>query len=262
MSDLRICFFQSLIHSFTPLSMFQILTKEINSYLNSLIAYVVIAVFLTGLGLLMWLFPETSVLAYGFAEMTTLFSLGPYVFMFLIPAITMRSFAEEKKAGTMELLLTQPVTDLQLIVGKFLAAWAIVLFALLPTLIYYFSVYQLGSPVGNLDSAGIFGSYIGLLLLGGVFTSIGILASSLTDNQVIAFILAVFLCFMLFTGFGSLAALDAGGSVGYVVQQLGILYHYEAMSRGLIDSRNLVYFLTVMMLMILLTQLVLNRRRW
>ena len=242
--------------------MLQILTKEINSYLNSLIAYVVVAVFLTGVGLLMWLFPDTSVLAYGFAEMSTLFSLGPYVFMFLIPAITMRSFAEEKKAGTMELLLTQPVTDLQLIVGKFLAAWVIVLFALLPTLIYYFSVYQLGNPVGNLDSAGIFGSYIGLLLLGGVFTSIGIFASSLTENQVIAFILAVFLCFFLYTGFGSIAGLGVWGKAGYFVHQLGILYHYEAMSRGLIDSRNLVYFLTVIVLMVLLTQWVLNSRKW
>ncbi|MGB3777836.1 MAG: gliding motility-associated ABC transporter permease subunit GldF [Tunicatimonas sp.] len=242
--------------------MLQIFNKEINSYLNSLIAYVVVAVFLTGMGLLMWLFPETSVLDYGFAEMTTLFSLGPYVFLFLIPAITMRSFAEEKKAGTMELLLTQPVTDWQLIVGKFLAAWAVVLFALLPTLIYYVSVYRLGSPVGNLDSAGIFGSYIGLLLLGGVFTSIGIFASSLTENQVIAFILAVFLCFILFTGFSSLAGLGGDGPVGYYVAQLGILYHYEAMSRGLIDSRNLVYFVTVIGLLLLLTQVVLNSRKW
>ena len=251
-----------LIHSPTHSRMFQIFNKEINSYLNSLIAYVVIVVFLTGVGLLMWLFPDTSVLDYGFAEMSTLFSLGPYVFMFLIPAITMRSFAEEKKAGTMELLLTQPVTDLQLIIGKFLAAWVIVLFALVPTLIYYFSVYQLGNPVGNLDSAGIFGSYIGLLLLGGVFTSIGIFASSLTENQVIAFILAVFLCFFLYTGFSSIAGLGMWGKAGYFVSQLGILYHYDAMSRGLIDSRNLVYFLTVIVLMILLTQLVLNSRKW
>jgi ABC-2 type transport system permease protein len=242
--------------------MLQIFNKELNSYLNSLIAYVVVAVFLTGMGLLMWLFPDTSVLDYGFAEMTTLFSLGPYVFLFLVPAITMRSFAEEKKAGTMELLLTQPVTDWQLIGGKFLAAWAVVLFALLPTLIYYFSVYQLGSPVGNLDSAGIFGSYIGLLLLGGVFTAIGVFASSLTENQVIAFILAVFLCFILFTGFSSLAGLGGDGTVGYYVAQLGILYHYEAMSRGLIDSRNLVYFVTVIGLMLLLTQVVLNSRKW
>lgn len=236
--------------------------KEVNSYLNSLIAYVVVAVFLTGTGLLMWIFPDTSVLTYGFADLSTLFTLGPYVFMFLIPAITMRSFAEEKKAGTMELILTQPVTDWQLILGKYLAAWTIVVFALLPTLIYYISIYRLGNPIGNLDSAGIAGSYIGLVLLGGVFTAIGILASSLTENQVIAFILAVFLCFFLYTGFSSLAGLEVWASSSLLIEKLGILYHYDAMSRGLIDSRNLLYFVTVTALMILLTQLVLNSRKW
>nr|WKN40261.1 gliding motility-associated ABC transporter permease subunit GldF [Tunicatimonas sp. TK19036] len=242
--------------------MFAIYRKEVNSYLNSLIAYIVMAVFLTGTGLLMWIFPDTSVLTYGFADLSTLFTLGPYVFMFLIPAITMRSFAEEKKAGTMELILTQPVTDLQLILGKYLAAWTIVVFALVPTLIYYISVYQLGNPVGNLDSAGIAGSYIGLILLGGVFTAIGIFASSLTENQVIAFILAVFLCFFLYTGFSSLAGLEVWENSALLVEKLGILYHYDAMSRGLIDSRNLLYFVTVTTLMLLLTQLVLNSRKW
>lgn len=242
--------------------MWQLYKKEINTYLNSLIAYIVIAVFLTSIGLLMWVFPETSILQYGYADMYTLFSLTPYVFMFLIPAITMRSFAEEQKAGTMELLLTQPITDINLTLGKFFSAWTIVAFALLPTLIYYFSVYQLGSPTGNLDSAGISGSYIGLLLLGGVFTAIGIFASSLTENQVVAFILAVFLSFLLYSGFNSLAALEVWDESSFFVRQLGILHHYDAMSRGLVDSRNLVYFLSVMILMILLTQLKLSSRKW
>lgn len=242
--------------------MWQILKKEVNGFFDSLIAYVVIGVFLTGIGLLLWVFPETSILNYGYADMYTFFSLTPYVFLFLIPAITMRSFAEEKKGGTMELLLTQPVTDLQLILGKFLAGWMIVLLALLPTLIYCFSVYQLGSPVGNLDAAGIAGSYIGLILLGGVFTAIGIFASSITENQVIAFILAVFLCFIFFTGFSSVAAIDIWGSSAYQIEQLGILHHYNAMSRGLIDSRNLIYFISVIILMLLLTHLVLNSRKW
>lgn len=242
--------------------MWQLYKKEINTYLNSLIAYIVIAVFLTSIGLLMWVFPETSILQYGYADMYTLFSLTPYVFMFLIPAITMRSFAEERKAGTMELLLTQPLKDIHLVLGKFLSAWTIVIFSLLPTLIYYFSVYQLGSPAGNLDSAGIAGSYVGLMLLGGVFTSIGILASSLTENQVVSFILAVFLCFMLFSGFTSLAGLEFWEDAAYWIEQLGILYHYDAMSRGLIDSRNLVYFISVASLMLLLTQLKLGSRNW
>lgn len=242
--------------------MWQLYKKEINTYLNSLIAYIVIAVFLTSIGLLMWVFPETSILRYGFADMYTLFSLTPYVFMFLIPAITMRSFAEERKSGTMELLLTQPITDLNLVLGKFLSAWTIVVFALLPTLIYYFSVYQLGSPVGNLDSAGIAGSYVGLVFLGGVFTAIGILASSLTENQVVAFILAVFLSFLLFSGINSLASLDFWENSALFISQLGILHHYDAMSRGLIDSRNLTYFLSVIIVMLLLTQLKLASRKW
>ncbi len=242
--------------------MWPILRKEVNSFFDSLIAYVVIAVFLTATGLLLWVFPETSLLTYGYADLFTLFSLTPYVFMFLIPAITMRSFAEEKKGGTMELLLTQPVTDFQLMAGKFLAGWLIVVVALLPTLIYYFSVYQLGSPPGNLDTAGITGSYIGLVLLGGVFTAIGIFASSVTENQVIAFVLAVFLCFLFFTGFDAVAGLPAWGNNAYLIEQLGILYHYNAMSRGLIDSRNLVYFVSVIALMGLSTHLVLNSRKW
>ncbi len=242
--------------------MWHILNKEVNSFFDSLIAYVVIVVFLTGVGLLLWVFPETSILTYGYADMYTLFSLTPYVFLFLIPAITMRSFAEEKKGGTMELLLTQPVTDWQLIVGKFLASWLIVVVALLPTLIYVFSVYQLGSPQGNLDMAGITGSYIGLLLLGGVFSAMGMLASSVTENQVIAFILAVFLCFIFFTGFSSVAALGTWGDYAYGIEQLGILYHYNAMSRGLIDLRNVVYLFSLIGIMLLITHLVLNSRKW
>lgn len=242
--------------------MWHILTKEVNSFLNSLIAYVVMAVFLTGTGLLVWVFPETSILAYGYADLYTFFGLTPYVFLFLIPAITMRSFAEERKGGTMELLMTQPVTDWQIILGKFLAGWLIVVITLLPTLIYYVSVYQLGSPAGNLDSAGIAGSYTGLVLLGGVFTAFGILASSVTENQVIAFILAVFLCFVFFSGFSSLAALDAWEAAAYWIEQIGILYHYHALSRGLIDSRNVVYFFSLITLMLLITHLVLNSRKW
>src|SRR5688572_9058881 len=172
--------------------MLQILAKEFNSFLNSLIAYLVIGVFLTGIGLLMWVFPETSVLEYGYADMDTLFSYGPYVFIFLIPAITMRSFAEEKKSGTLELLFTRPLSDWDIVLGKFFACFLLVLVALIPTAIYYVSVYQLGNPPGNIDTPGVIGSYIGLMLLGGVFTSIGILASSLTNSQIVSFIVAAF----------------------------------------------------------------------
>src|SRR5688572_28344088 len=158
--------------------MLQVLSKEFNSFLNSLIAYIVIVVFLTGVGLLLWVFPETSVLDYGYADLFTLFSFGPYIFIFLIPAITMRSFAEEKKGGTMELLFTRPLTEWDIILGKYFACFLIVLLALLPTLIYFLSIYVLCSPVGNIDTPGVFGSYIGLALLGAVFCAVGIFASS------------------------------------------------------------------------------------
>lgn len=242
--------------------MIQVLGKEFNSFLNSLIAYIVMGVFLTAMGLLMWVFPETSVLDYGYADMYTLFSLGPYVFIFLIPAITMRSFAEERKAGTMELLLTRPLSDMDIIVGKYLACFLLVLFALLPTVIYYFSVVALGNPPGNIDTPGVIGSYIGLLLLGGVFCAIGVFASSLTSNQIVSFILAAFLCFIFFSGFESAALLDAWSAQTLIVKQLGLLYHYESLSRGLIDSRDLVYFLTLIALMLLLTRVTIGSRSW
>jgi ABC-2 type transport system permease protein len=242
--------------------MFYVFSKEFNSFLNSLIAYVVIGVFLTGMGLLMWVFPETSVLDYGYADMDTLFSLGPYVLIFLIPAITMKSFAEEKKAGTMELLLTKPLSDWQIIFGKFLAGFALVLFALIPTVLYYYSVFLLGNPVGNIDTPGIMGSYVGLTLLAGVFCAVGILASSLTANQIVAFILAAFLCFILFTGFESVSALSNAAGNALLLKQLGISYHYDSLSKGLIDSRDVLYFLSVIFLMLSITKLILGSRQW
>jgi len=242
--------------------MFSVLTKEINSFLNSLIAYIVISVFLTAMGLLIWVFPETSILDYGYADLGTLFNLGPYIFMFLIPAITMRMFAEEKKSGTIELLLTRPVTEMEIILGKYLSGFILVIISLVPTLIYYFSVFQLGNPVGNLDTAGIMGSYIGLILLGGVFTAIGIFSSSITQNQIVSFILAVFFCFIIYSGFSSVAAIDVWGNLSFFIERLGILFHYESMSRGLLDSRNIIYFLSVIVLMLLATNLVLKSRKW
>lgn len=242
--------------------MLAILQKEINSFFNSVVGYLVIVVFLTGTGLFMWLFPETDVLNYGFATMETLFAMTPFVYLFLIPAITMRTFAEEKKSGTIELLLTRPLTDVQIIIGKYLSSWVLVFFSLLPTLIYYFSIVQLGTPKGNIDTAAVIGSYLGLFLLGGVFTAIGIFASSITDNQIIAFILAVFFCFIFYSGFSSLAQLNIWEGSAYLIGQLGIDFHYNAMSKGMIDSRNLLYFFSVIFLFLYLTYLTLRSRKW
>jgi len=242
--------------------MLQVLSKEFSSFLNSLIAYVVIGVFLMVMGLLMWVFPDTSVLEYGYADMETLFSLGPYVFIFLVPAITMRSFAEEKKAGTMELLFTKPLRDWDIILGKFLASFLLVLFALIPTLVYYYSVYALGNPTGNLDTPGIIGSYIGLSMLAGVFCSVGIFASCITLNQIVSFIVAAFICFLLFSGFESISTLSFWSANALTLKQFGILFHYESMSRGLIDTRDVIYFLSVIFLMLSLTKLILGSRQW
>lgn len=242
--------------------MIRILVKEFNAFLDSLIAYIVIGAFLTSMGLLMWVFPETSVLHYGFADMDTLFSLAPYVFMFLIPAITMRSFAEEKRVGTLELLFTRPVTDWEIVLGKFFAGFMLVLFALLPTGIYYLSVYWLGDPPGNLDSSGVAGSYIGLALLGAVFCAVGILASSFSTNQIVSFIIAAFLCFILFSGFDSLAALNLWSSNVLLIKQLGILYHYESLGRGVIDTRDVLYFASLTAILLLATKTIISARTW
>lgn len=242
--------------------MLTIYSKELNSFLNSLTGYVVILLFLVAMGLIVWVFPETSILSYGFATLNPLFTAGPFVYLFLVPAITMRSFAEEKSQGTMELLLTKPITDMSLILGKYLAGVTLVLISLLPTLVYFASVWHLGNPQGNIDVAGTVGSYLGLFMLGAVYTSIGILASSLTQNQIVAFILAVFFSFILYQGFASLATINVWGKASKIINELGLAYHYDALSRGLIDSRNILYFLSVIAVMLLSTRLVLGSRRW
>jgi len=242
--------------------MLQVLSKEFNGFLNSLIAYIVIGVFLTAMGLLMWVFPDTAVLDYGYADMDTLFLMGPYVFIFLVPAITMRTFAEEKKAGTIELLLTKPVTDWDIILGKFFANFLLVIFALAPTLLYYYTVYALGNPPGNIDTPGVIGSYIGIAFLAAVFCAIGIFASSTTRNQIVAFILAAFLCFLAFLGFDSISTLQLWSGEALFIKQLGILYHYDTMRKGLLDSRDVVYFLSIVFLMLSLTKVILGSRQW
>lgn len=242
--------------------MYSIYIKEINGFLNSLVAYITMAVFLTGIGLLMWVFPETSVLNYGFADLETLFSFGPYVFLFLVPAITMRMFAEEKNSGTLELLMTKPLTEFQIILGKFLAGFTLVLFSVIPTSLYYISVYNLGNPPGNIDTAGVIGSYVGLILLGGVFTSIGLFASALSSNQVVSFILAIFLSFIFYYGFQAIASISIWGEFSSTIEQLGILYHYNYLSKGLIDFANVLYFISTAFIMILLTKMVISSRKW
>lgn len=215
--------------------MLAIFRKEINAFFSSLIGYIVIAVFLVLTGLLMWIFPDTSLLNQNFATLDQLFDLAPMIFTFLIPAVTMRAFAEENQTGTIEFLTTKPLHDWEIVLGKFWACWLLVGFALLPTLIYYATMFQLGSPKGNLDSGAIAGSYIGLMLLGGIFTAIGIFASALSSNQIVAFLLAAFLCFFAHWGFDYLSRLPfLVGKGDDVVQSFGIDLHYRSISRGVI----------------------------
>ncbi|MFD2873800.1 gliding motility-associated ABC transporter substrate-binding protein GldG [Mucilaginibacter ximonensis] len=239
--------------------MYSIFKKEITTYLSSLVAYVTIGVFLLVLGLFLWVFPDSSILDYGYAGLDSLFSTAPYLFMFLIPAITMRSLAEERREGTFELLITRPLTDLQIVLGKYFAAVLIVLFALVPTLVYYYSVSVLGTPQGNIDSGAVIGSYIGLFLLGASFAAIGLFASAITKNQIIAFTIAVFICFFFYSGFDSLSGLLSLQSTG--IQSLGINDHYQSISRGVLDTRDLGYFLVLTALFIWLTVVVLLKQQ-
>lgn len=240
-----------------------LMLKEIRSFFNSITGYLVIVVYLVINSVFLWLFPGSfNILDAGYSGIDTLFIISPWVFMFLIPAITMRMFADEKRAGTMELLLTKPLTDLQIVWAKFSAGFILVLFSLLPTLVYYISIVQLGNPVGNIDSGGTFGSYIGLLLLGASYVSIGVFSSSLTDNQIVAFLIAVFICFIFYIGFDELAGLELFGNGDLVILNLGINEHYTSLSRGVVDSRDVLYFLSLVVIFALGSRLVIQSRKW
>ncbi len=237
--------------------------KELRSFLSSLIGYIVISVFLIINGLFLWVLPnEFNILDYGYANLDGLFILAPFVFLFLIPAISMRSFADEKKSGTDELLFTRPLSEMQIILAKYFASVSLVFLALIPTLIYYISVFQLGFPKGNIDSGSFWGSYIGLLFLAAAFTSIGIFASSLTSNQVVSFVIAIVLSAFVYMGFEFIFSLELFGSFDLLIKSLGISDHYGSISRGVIDTRDLIYFLSVIFLFLFLTKFSLSRMKW
>jgi len=239
--------------------MFAIFRKEI----SSLTGYIVIIVFLLINSLFMWVFPgEWNVIDSGYAGLDTLFFLSPWVFMFLVPAVTMRMIAEEKRLGTIELIYSRPITERGIIYGKYFASICLVLLALLPGVIYYISVYHLGETPGNLDKGGTLGAFIGLFFLAAVYASAGILASSVTDNQVIAFIIAVLICFVLFMGFDSIAYLPGLKRLDEFIIRLGINEHYKSISRGVIDIKDIIYFLAVIIFFNELTRFHLLSRRW
>jgi ABC-2 type transport system permease protein len=191
-----------------------------------------------------------------------LFFMAPWVFIFLISAITMRSFSEEIKQGTFEVLSTKPITDVQIVLGKYLASVSLIVFAILPTLLYFYSVYQLGLPKGNIDVGATWGSYIGLVLLGASYAAIGVFSSAVTPNQIVAFILSMFLCFFVYVGFDQLSNLSLFGGLDSWVQSLGIQVHYDSISRGVVDTRDLVYFGSIVVFFLGLTLVVLDSRKW
>ncbi len=242
--------------------MWSIFRKEINAFFSSPIAYFVMGSFLLVLGLIMWVFPDYSLLEYHYATLEQLFGIAPVIFAFLVPAICMRLFSEERQLGTLELLMTKPISDWKIILGKYLAAVALLTATLLPTLIYYYSVYKLGSPEGNLDNGAVVGSYMGLLLLGMSFSAIGIYASSWTKNQIIAFIIGVFLCFLFYWVFYFVSKFPVFiGKWDDIIQKMGMDYHYASISRGLIDTRDLVYFGGLIFFFLYLTALNLKYNR-
>jgi len=243
--------------------MYNLLRKEISGFFASITGYIVIIVFLTINSLFMWIFPgEFNILNNGYANLDSMFIISPWVFLFLVPAVTMRLFSEEKKSGTIELLLTRPLSDFTIVSAKFFTGLFLVLFSLIPTVIYYITVYYLGNPVGNLDSGGILGSYIGLFFLAGIYVSIGLFASTLTDNQIISFIISAILCFVFYFGFDSLSMLPILKNFDYIILHLSVNEHYMAISRGVLDSRDILYFISVIVFFLFLSKTILTSRKW
>lgn len=233
--------------------MIAILKKEFNSFFASPIAYLVIGVFLLINGLFLFVFNDDfNILNAGFADVKPFFYLAPWVFLFLIPAITMKSFADEFSNGTIELLKTNPLSDWQIVLGKFTASLLLITFSIIPTFIYIYTVYSLGSPVGNIDFGSTMGSYLGLLLLATTYTAVGLFTSTLSKNQIVAFILGVFITFFFFYGFDAIAA--SFGNDSLTIQKLGINEHFKSISRGVIDTRDIIYFLSVTFFFLFITK--------
>lgn len=236
--------------------MIPLIKREINSFFSSSIGYLVIAVYLVINGLFLWVFNGNfNILDSGFADLSPYFELAPWVLLFLIPAICMRAFSDEMKMGTLELLLTKPITINQIVLAKYLGAVILILIALIPTLLYVVTIFQLGNPPGNLDVGSTIGSYIGLLFLGMAYTAIGIFSSTLSQNQIVAFIIGVFLCFALYYGF------EGFNSLSWNLSGLGMKAHFDSVARGVLDTRDLIYFLSVTVFFIALTILKLKGKR-
>jgi ABC-2 type transport system permease protein len=243
--------------------MWSLYKKEITSFFSSLTGYLVVGVFLVVTGLFLWVIPgPMNILFGGYASLESLFYMAPWLYLFLVPAVTMRLFADEKRTGTIELLYTRPISELQIVWAKYMAGATLVAISLLPTLIYFYSVVQLGNPTGNIDYGATWGSFIGLFLLAGIYVSIGIFCSSLSDNQIISFVLAVLLSFIFYYGFEALSQIVNDYTIRNIILNIGIDEHYQSISRGVVDSRDAIYFISTITLFIFLTRTVLTSRKW
>lgn len=237
--------------------------KEIKGFFSSLTGYMVIIVFLIINSLFLWVFPgDLNIPDSGYASLDSLFFIAPWIFLFLVPAITMRSFAEERRAGTLEFLYTKPLNDLQIIFAKYAGSVVLVILSLIPCLVFYWSVYKLGNPPGNLDTGGTWGAFIGLFFLASIYVAIGIFASVITDNQIVAFIIGVVLCFLLYMGFEYLSEITWLQYADTFLINLGIYEHYKSISRGVIDSRDIVYYFLVITCFISFSRIRLQSQNW
>jgi len=239
-----------------------IFIKEINSFFSSIVGYVALLVFLAFCGVFLWIIPDFSILGYGYASMDRFFEIAPWLLLLLVPAVTMRSLADEFRTGTIEWLSTKPVTEIDIIMGKYLATVALIVFALLPTLLYVYTINNLSFPGISPDWGAITGSYFGLFFLAATFGAVGIFCSSLTSNQVVGFLISLLSCYLLYTGFEHLSKLPSfSEGIDYYLSMIGMEFHYNSISRGLIDSRDVVYFLSIITLFIALTRFSLVSRR-
>jgi ABC-2 type transport system permease protein len=236
-----------------------ILIKELNLFFASPIAYLVIGLYLILNGLLLWVFKgDFNILHAGFADLNSYFFIAPWIFIFLIPAITMRSFSDEINTGTIEILKTKPITNWQIITAKYLSALILVLAAIIPTFTYIFSIYKLGNPVGNIELGTATGSFIGLFFLVSAYAAIGIFASTFSKNQIVSFCIGAFLCFAIFYGFEAIASYSLLGNLDYTVQSFGMFSHFESISKGVIDTRDIIYFISVTFTFLTLTNFRIN----
>ncbi len=242
--------------------MWVIFKKEIRSFLGSFIAYIVIGVFLLLTGLFLWMIKGNNIFDLGVASLQVMFEIAPFILIFLVSAITMRSISEEKRLGTLEILTTKPIHDVQIIVGKFLASVTLILIAIIPTLFYYYAIYHLASPVGNIDTGATMGSYIGLILLAACYASIGMFSSSLTDNQIVALITSMLLNFFFFGVLGMLGDISWLSNIGKSLEWFGLEFHYDSISRGVIDTRDVIYFFGFIFVFLGLTKIVFESRKW